>query len=260
MQETLGKNAVWTVGEVSALTRVSIRTLHHYDHLGLLQPTERSEASYRLYTPCDLTRLWRILTYRELGFSLGQIATLLEADPAAQKQALTLQAALLREQLRGLEQKLQAVTSLFHTEENPMTTQDIRQIFDQFDHSQYEEEVKKRWGDTEAYRQSAERMKGYSPADLERMKTEGAEIHARYTALLDVGTPADSPEAAAVAEAQRAYFHEWFYDCTPQLLAQVSHLWVSDPRFTANIDQVRPGLAAYEFAAVQAWAEKSGKQ
>lgn len=255
-QKPIWTAPIWTVGEVAELTRVSIRTLHHYDAIGLLTPSERSEAGYRQYTPGDLARLWRILTFRELGFSLSEILRLLDADSAAQKQALELQRTALQEQMRGLERQLCAVTSLLQ-EEPPMTQHDIKQLFDQFDHSQYEAEAKERWGDTNAYRQSEERLARYAPADMERMKVEGAALQARYADLLERGVPADSPEAAAVAEAQRAYFHTWFYDCTPQFLAQVSHVWVNDPRFTANIDRVRPGLAAYQFAAVQAWAAKN---
>ena len=250
----------WTVGEVAELTRVSVRTLHHYDAVGLLSPSARSEAGYRLYTPADVARLWRILTFRELGFSLADIGKLLGSSPEAEREALGLQAALLREQLARTQAQLDTVTSLLGAAErgegDVMTKEKIQQMFEQFDPTEYDAEVKERWGDTDAYRQSAERMARYTPVDRERMNAEGAELHARYAALLDAGTPAESPEAAAVAEAQRAYFDRWFYDCSPDMLRMVSHHWVDDPRFTANIDRIRPGLAAYEFAAVQAWAGK----
>lgn len=251
---------IWTVGEVADLTRVSVRTLHHYDEIGLLRPSERSEANYRLYTGADLARLHRILTYRDLGFPLAEIMRLLEADPAEERAALELQARLLQEQIERSQQKLRAVTSMLSAQrgegEKDMSNEEIKQLFSEFDHSQYEDEVKERWGDTEAYRQSAERMKKYTPADLERMNAEGAELHARYVALMNAGVPADSPQAAQVADAHCAYFHQWFYDCTPDMLRGVSNLWVNDPRFTANIDKIKPGLAAYQYAAVQAWAAK----
>ena len=69
-----------TVGEVAGLARVSVRTLHHYDELGLLSPSERSEAGYRLYSYDDLARLRDILIWRALGFSLAEIASVLD-DP-----------------------------------------------------------------------------------------------------------------------------------------------------------------------------------
>lgn len=247
----------WTVGEVAELTRLSIRTLHHYDEIGLLSPGERSEANYRLYTQADLTRLHRILTYRDLGFPLAEITRLLQADPAEEKQALELQAALLQEQVRVAQEKLRAVTLLLTTRgAKSMSKEEVKELFGNFDHRQYEDEVKERWGETPAYRQSNERMKRYTPADMERLKAEGAEVQVRYLALMDAGIPADSPQAAEVAESHRAHFHKWFYDCSPEMLKGVSNLWVNDPRFTKNIDKVREGLAAYQYAAVQAWASK----
>lgn len=261
MQHTT--QTLWTVGEVAELTRVSIRTLHHYDDLGLLKPSERSEANYRLYTAGDLARLYRILTWRELGFPLGEIGRLLEADPAEEKRALELQAALLGEQLRQTERKLRAVTSLLQPTRLGegawnVTKKELTEIFDGFDHSEYEAEVQERWGDTEAYRQSQARTGRYTKADWEQLKAETDALNARYLALMDAGVPADSPQAAEVAEAHRAHFHKWFYDCSPEMLRGVSNLWVQDPRFTKNIDKVRSGLAAYQHAAVQAWAGKEG--
>lgn len=253
----------WTVGEVAELTRLSVRTLHHYDDLGLLRPIERSEANYRLYSRADVARLYRILTYRDLGFPLTEIMRLLNADAAEERTALALQAALLQEQIERTQAKLRAVTSLLNADMRgegalSMSKEETKQLFDQFDNSQYEDEVKERWGNTEAYRQSTQRMKAYSPADLERMKQEGAELQAKYVALMDAGVPADSPQAAEVAEEHRAHFHQWFYDCTPEMLRGVSEMWVNDPRFTKNIDRIKEGLAAYQHATVQAWASKQG--
>lgn len=250
----------WTVGEVSLLTRVSVRTLHHYDDLGLLSPSERSGANYRLYTPADLSRLHRILTFRELGFPLAEIHNLLDGGPEGEMEALRLQVRLLRERQRQTQATLEAVEAFLHAAERGegapiMTNEMINEVFDGFDQSQYEPEVQQRWGGTDAYRQSAERTRRYSKADWEKIKAEGAVLSGRYVALMDAGVPAASPEAAAVAEAHRAYFHKWFYDCSPQMLKGISDLWVNDERFTRNIDKARAGLAAYQHAAVQAWAD-----
>lgn len=251
---------LWTVGEVAELTRVSIRTLHHYDEIGLLAPSERSEANYRLYTPADLGRLHRILTFRELGFPLAEILRLLSAGADEEQRALRLQAALLEEQLRQTEQKLQAVTSLLQAETLGegawnVTKEELKDIFGGFDHSQYENEVQERWGDTAAYKQSAERTKRYTKADWQEIKAEADAISERFVALMDAGVPADSPQAAELAEAHRAHIHKWFYDCSPEMLGGVSNLWVNDPRFTKNIDKAQEGLAAYQHAAVQAWVK-----
>lgn len=256
------QNQLWTVGEVSLLTRLSVRTLHHYDEIGLLLPSERSEANYRLYTPADLARLWRILTYRDLGFPLGEIARLLDAPPGEEAAALKTQASLLREKIQRTQDTLKAVEAFLQAAENgegvpQMTNEIIKEVFDGFDQSQYEDEVQQRWGNTDAYRQSTARTKKYRKEDWQQLKAEGEQLAARYIALMERGIPAESPEVAEIVEAHRAYFHKWFYDCSPEMLKGVSNLWVNDERFTRNIDKAKPGLAAYQYAAVQTWAGKS---
>ncbi len=70
----------YSIGKVADLSGVTIRTLHHYDEIGLLSPSGRSEAGYRIYEAQDLERLQRILFYRELGFTLEGISTIVD-DP-----------------------------------------------------------------------------------------------------------------------------------------------------------------------------------
>lgn len=251
----------WTVGDVSALTRVSIRTLHHYDDLGLLRPSGRSEANYRLYTAADLARLWRVLTYRELGFPLSEIGRLLHAPPEQEREALRTQAALLRERQRRTQATLDAVEAFLQAaergerEQNFMTNEDIQDVFDGFDHSHHEAEAQERWGDTDAYKQSTQRTKRYTRQDWENIKAEMQAITDRYVALMDAGTAPDNPEAQAVAAAHRAHFTRWYYDCSPQMFRSLARMWVEDERFTRNIDRARSGLAAYQSAAALAWAD-----
>ncbi|MFC4639764.1 MerR family transcriptional regulator [Deinococcus hohokamensis] len=253
----------WTVGEVAELTRVSIRTLHHYDAVGLLVPSARSEANYRLYTAADLARLWRILTFRELGFPLSEIARL-ERSPEEGVGALRLQAALLREQLARSQRRLDTVTSLLEAAESgkgdPMNSEQMKTMFDGFDPAQYEAEARERWGETEAYRQSAERTRRYGPAEWAQLKTEGEALTARYLALMDAGVAPGRPEAQAVAAEHRAYFSRWFYNASADMMRGLAQMWVQDERFTRNIDKARPGLAAYQSAVVDAWADSQVSQ
>lgn len=258
----MSQRAPWTVGEVADLTRLSIRTLHHYDAIGLLRPSGRSEGNYRLYTPADLGRLHRVLTFRDLGFPLAEIARLLDAQESEQLAALNLRAALLRTELGRVQRQLEQVTSLLGERPGegafPMNNDDIKEIFDGFDHQQYEPEVQERWGDTDAYRQSAERTRRYTRADWTRIKAEGEALNAQYTALMDRGVSPTSPEAQAVAAEHRAYFQRWFYDPSVEMMRGLAAMWVQDERFTRNIDKTRSGLAAYQSAAVTAWADAQG--
>jgi len=135
-----------------------------------------------------------------------------------------------------------------------MINEEQREMFGAFDPSRYEEEVKQRWGDTEAYRESARRTSRYTKADWEQVKQEGAEINDAFLALMRAGVSATSPEARQVAERHRAYISRWFYECTPEIHAGLGQMYVADPRFTASIDRAEPGLAAYMSQAIAARA------
>ncbi|WP_233218811.1 MerR family transcriptional regulator [Deinococcus arcticus] len=250
----------WTVGEVSQLTRLSVRTLHHYDEIGLLRPSERSEGNYRLYTPGDLVRLRAALTYRQLGFGLAEVARLLDAPPPEQRRALETQLLLLRESQRKTQATIDAVQAMLSTQGEPMNNEDVRAVFDGFDPEQYEAEVQERWGETDAYRQSKARTSRYTRADWEAVKAEMQGIGEAYIALMDAGVAPQSPQAQAVAARHRAHIHARYYDAPPAMMRGLAQMWVGDERFTRSIDEARPGLAAYQSAAVTAWADAQGEQ
>jgi len=250
----------WTVGQAAELSKVSVRALHHYDEIGLLSPSARSEAGYRLYDEADLELLHQILLFRELGFSLDEIRSIVR-DPAFDRdEALRAQRSLLAEKGQRTQAMLAAIDALLASTEKGTTMSDSEraelfgELFDGFNPDDYEAEVQERWGDTDAYRQSAERTKRYGKAQWEQIKAETAENDTAFIALMDAGVPSDSPEAMALAEAKREHISRWFYDCPIEFYVNMAAIWVNDPRFTKNIDKARPGLAAYQYAAVQALA------
>ena len=256
----------WTVGEAAKLAKVSVRTLHHYDEIGLLEPSDRSVAGYRLYAVGDLERLQQIMLFRELGFALPQIRTII-LDPGFDRtEALKAQRNLLSEKARRTQAAIEAIDlQLMEMEEGiPMTKEEasemLGELFDGFDPAEYEDEVQERWGETDAYKQSAERTKRYKKADWEQIKAEMADNDARFIALMDAGAPADSAEAMDAAEAKRLHISKWFYDCPIEFYVNMASIWVNDPRFTKNIDKAREGLAAYSYAAVVALAKAGGIQ
>jgi DNA-binding transcriptional MerR regulator len=248
----------WTVGEAAHLAKVSVRTLHHYDEVGLLSPSARSEAGYRLYDGDDLTQLHQILLFRELGFSLDEIRQIILDPTFDRAEALRAQRTLLAEKARRTEAMLSAIDAALATlnEGATMTDQEradmFGELFDGFNPDDYEEEVQERWGDTDAYKQSAERTKRYTKADWAQIAAEQDANTEAFVALMDAGVPSDSPEAMALAEAKRLIISKWFYDCPVEFYANMACIWVNDPRFTKNIDKAREGLAAYSYAAVQA--------
>jgi DNA-binding transcriptional MerR regulator len=248
-----------TVGEAARLAKVSVRTLHHYDQLGIVSPSARTEAGYRLYESVDLERLHRVMVFRELGFSLDEISQIVTDPDFDQTEALRAQRSLLAEKARRTEMMLTAIDAALAAVEggSEMSDQErtemFGELFDGFDPAEYRDEVQERWGETDAYKQSAARTKRYTKADWAQIKAEGEANTAEFVRLLDAGVAADAPEALAAAAEKHAQLEKWFYDAPLEMFANLSDMWVNDPRFKKNIDKPRQGLAEYERAAVKAW-------
>lgn len=244
----------FTVGELAKLTGVTVRTLHHYDEIGLVTPSQRTAAGYRLYGERDVLRLQQVLVHRELGLPLEQIAAVLDAPGFARAEALRVQRAALVERRGKLDAMLAAVDAALRLEEGKadMKADDVKQLFDGFDPAQYEDEVKERWGETDAYKESARRTKKYGKAEWEQIRAEGEAIYARLAELMREGAAADDARCRGVAEAHRAHIDRWFYPCSKQMHAGLAELYVGDPRFTANLDKVAPGFAQYLHDAIVA--------
>src|SRR6478735_5961710 len=202
------------VGEVATLAGVTVRTLHHYDRIGLLSPSGRTAAGYRQYAPSDLDRLHQVLLYRELGFPLDEVATLLD-DPSADPEAH------LRRQHRMLRDRLERTSAMVEAVEKEMearamgislTPEERFEVFGENDPAQYDAEVEERWGETDAYAQSKRRTAAYTKDDWLRIKEEGAAVERRFAEALQSGVPADSPEAMDIAEEHRQQISRNFYD------------------------------------------------
>ncbi|HZD03899.1 MAG TPA: MerR family transcriptional regulator, partial [Longimicrobiales bacterium] len=150
-----------TVGEVARLARTTVRTLHHYDEIGLLRPSGRSDTGYRLYGDRDLERLHQILVLRELDVPLDTIREILDDPTYDRGRALRGQRELLEERLRRTESIIRAVDAALDalTGGRKMMPEEL---FEGFDPSEYEDEARERWGGTEAYAESARRARGYS--------------------------------------------------------------------------------------------------
>ena len=250
-----------TIGEAAKLAHVSVRTLHHYDKLGLLSPSARSEAGYRLYAPGDLERLQQILFYKELGFGLEDIRDLV-ADPGFdRREALVSQRELIAGRAKRLGAMLELIDKTLMALQGgiPMTKEEMFEVFGDFDPAEHEDEVKERWGDTEAYKESARRTKGYTRADWQRIKDEGAAEMANMVDLFDQGVDPEDARAMDVAEEARLTIDRNFYPCPHRMHVGLGEMYVADPRFTAFYDNQRAGLAKWFSAAIKANAGRAAK-
>ena len=246
----------WTVGQVARLAGVTVRTLHHYDQIGLLPPSGRAANGYRTYTAVDLARLQRVLSWRELGFDLEQVADLVATDgsPATVAEQLRRQHSLLVERI----ERLQAVAATVHKtmEAHDMgirlTPEEMLEVFGEHDPTEHAEEATERWGETDAYQESQRRTSRYTKDDWLRIRQEGDAVNEAFAAAMRGGHATDSPEAAAAAVAHREQIGRWFYEVTPEVHQGLAQMYVADPRFTATYDAIEPGLATYVSEAVQA--------
>ncbi|MBO3749729.1 MerR family transcriptional regulator [Streptosporangiaceae bacterium NEAU-GS5] len=248
----------YSVGQVAAFACVTVRTLHHYDEIGLLSPGERTAAGYRRYTEPDLDRLQQILFYRELGFSLEEVAAILDDPSADPLTHLRRQHELLRQRIDRLARMAAAVEQAMeaHAMGISLTPEERFEVFGDFRPEDHEEEVRERWGDSEAFEQSRRRAASYTKQDWLKIKDEGGEILAALADAYAAGQPPYSPQAMDAAEAHRAHIGRWFYDCSPQIHRGLGDMYVADPRFAANYETVATGLAQYVRDAIHANADR----
>lgn len=237
-----------TVNEVSRQTGVSIRTLHYYDAIGLLRPTQVTEAGYRLYDDTALERLQNILLFRELQFPLREIRAILDSPDFDRKKALDQQIALLQMKKKHIENLIDLARGIRMMGVNNLdfSAFDTRQI------DEYARQAKAAWGKTEAYREFEEKNRGRTAAE-QRVLGEG------FMALfVQFGQLRGMPPAEAAVQAQveklRAYITENFYTCTPEILRGLAELYAGGGSMTENIDKAAgDGTAAFVAEAIRAY-------
>jgi DNA-binding transcriptional MerR regulator len=253
-----------TVSQVARISGISVRALHHYDEIGLLRPAQRSPAGYRLYSGADLERLQQVLFFRALEVPLDEIARIM-GDPRfdvaatlrSQREILISKVAHAGALIRAIEaaidrlEKGQTIMSDGNDAGNELSS-----MFEGFKPEEYEAEAEQRWGQTDAFQESKRRTARYTKADWQRYKAEAEANGKRFAAAMEAGLPPDSDQAMDAAEEHRLIIDRWFYPCSREFHPRLGELYVTDPRFTANIDKVKPGMAAYQRDAFAANARR----
>lgn len=231
-----------TVKQVSQVSGVSVRTLHHYDAIGLLKPTRVTEAGYRLYDEDALERLQSILLFRELQFPLKEIGRILDTPGFDRRAALNDQIHLLELQREHIDRLLSSAREMQENGGKMMSFS----VFDKKQQLAFAEEAKQRWGSTDAYRESQEKTAGKSD---EQLRQDGSDLMAFFAKLgqLKSGNPHGEKAQAVVAELQQ-FITEHYYNCTKPILSGLGQMYVADERFKANIDNAG-GEGTAEFAA-----------
>ena len=240
-----------TVHEVSALTGVSVRTLHHYDAIGLLSPAAVTDAGYRLYDEKSLARLQDILLYRELEFPLKQIKSILDSPGFDRKTALSQQIELLTVRKERLEQLITFAQALRQKGNDNMNFT----AFDEEKQKQYAEQAKKAWGDTDAYKEYEKKSAHTTAAQQKQAGIALMQRMAEFGAM-----KASSPAEPAVQEKVRElqdFITENFYTCTKPILSGLGQMYAAGGEMTENIDAVGgAGTGAFIAAAIEEYCKE----
>lgn len=245
-----------TVSDVAKLANVSVRTLHHYDEIGLLEPSARSAAGYRLYGPADLEKLQQILLFRELGFPLADIRRIMTDPRFDRSAALTRQRKMLEAREGRIQAMLGAVDrALAATEKGiAMDDKDMFEVFGDFDPKAYKDEARERWGETDAYKESARRTKAFTKNDWKRVKAEQDGVVEDFAEAFRSGARPGDPAVQEIVERHRKSI-ENFYACSRQMHANLGRMYVADPRFEKYYEDRAEGLAQFVCDAIVYAAE-----
>ncbi|WP_106495222.1 MerR family transcriptional regulator [Lentibacillus sp. Marseille-P4043] len=244
------------VKEVADLVGISVRTLHHYDEIGLLTPESTTESGYRLYSDSDLEALQQILFFKEIGFPLKKIKEIISSPSFDRKEALKLHRKMLLEKRSRLDQMISTIDkTIQHSKgEIDMSAKERFEGFD-FSRNPYEQEARDRWGD-KAVNESNAKVGNMSKGD---QKTLEDEFNALYRKLAEIRH--EPPESGIAQENIELRFNYLNKVGTYSLDAfkGLGQMYVEDDRFTKNIDQFGEGLAVFMRDAMAVYADKNKK-
>ena len=233
-----------SVGELTRRTGVSARTLHYYDQIGLLRPSQTTAAGYRYYDGEAVALLQQILFYRELDFPLCDIKRILHSPDYDRIEAMKKHRTLLilkrdrmNELIRLTDETLKGESNMSFTSFDSAEIERTRQA--------YTAEAEARWGHTEAYRQSAEREKGYSDEERARIQAEADDIFLAFANCVREDAAPGSERAQALVGRWQAHISAYHYDCSKPILKCLGQMYTADERFTGNIDRFCDGTAAF---------------
>lgn len=235
-----------TVHEISKISGVSIRALHHYDHIGLLPATEVTEAGYRLYDEAALERLQHILLFKELEFSLKDIKEILDSPDFDRSKALEQQIHLLELRKEHLQNLIDLACGIKMIGVKQMSFE----AFDTKKIDEYAAQAKASWGKTDAYKEFEKKSEGRSKEMQQKLNVEMMNIFTEFGKMRDK-TP-DSEEAIALVKKLQEHITENYYTCTDEILQGLGAMYAGGGDFTANIDKAGgEGTAVFVCEAIK---------
>ena len=240
-----------TVAQMRRRTGVSVRTLHHYDQIGLLKPTTVTEAGYRLYDDTALDKLYMILVYRELGLSLNEIGSILDAPDYDRNRVLEHQIKLMQERAEKLQNRISFARGILMLGVKYMDFEG----FDPKKIDEYSQQAKTLYGKTDAYKEFEQKQKGRTKEQEKDLNAQVMNFFARLGKMRPCAP--DSEEAQNWAKELQAFFTEHFYTCTPQILKGLAESYAGGGSMTENIDRVGgEGTGAFAKQVIDLYTQK----
>ncbi|WP_019423462.1 MerR family transcriptional regulator [Paenibacillus sp. OSY-SE] len=252
----------YRVKEVANLVGISVRSLHHYDEIGLLKPDTVTPAGYRLYSDDNLATLQQVLFFKEIGFSLEDIKQILGQPNFDRKHALQVHRELLLKKKERIEDIIRTVDRTITSLEGGIVMKK-KEMFEGFDMAEieahqrkYAEEAREKYG-RDVVDCTMERTSKYANDDWAAIMASQAAIYNKLIAAMEQG-PADPQVQAAVGEWRRHITNN-FYDCTLDIFRGLGDLYIADDRFTKSIDQYQSGLAQFMREAMHIYCDNEEK-
>jgi DNA-binding transcriptional MerR regulator len=242
-----------SIGALSRLSGVSVRTLRYYDQIGLLPPSQIAKSGYRSYDDAAAERLWQILFYRELGFPLRDIAAILTAPGFDRVRALTEHHALLLQKRDRLDGLILLVTETLKGERTMEFQPFDTKLIDK-QREEYTAEAKARWGETPEYRESTTRENARSGEQRVRMRADERAFFTAFAALR--GAKTSDARVQALVKRWQAHITQHYYTCTDEILAVLGQMYITDTRFRQNIDRYGEGTALLMSKAIAYFCRK----
>jgi DNA-binding transcriptional MerR regulator len=246
--------AAYTVGQLARMAGVSVRTLHHYHQIGLLAPSARTEAGYRLYGEPELLRLQQLLFFKELDMPLDEVRQILDDPGFDPVVALEGHRQLLQQRMERLARLLKTIDRTIDrlTEEDmTLTDEELYEGFTTEQIERYKRQARKMY-DPALVEESERRVKRMRRAQWQAVGAEGEAVTTALAALVD-REPGDTEVQALVAR-----HHAWienFYPCSAEVYCGLAQGYVEHPEFRAFYEKVRPGLAGFLSAAMVHYAD-----
>jgi len=235
-----------TVSEVSKISGVSIRALHYYDSVGLLKPAEVTESGYRLYGEKELYRLQTILLYKEIGLSLADIKAIIDNPDFDFNTAIKNHIEMLKLRRNHIDELIIHASKMLKGENADF------KVFDRKIMENYAKEVKERWGETESFKESAQKLKDKSEDEKSLIADGLMDIFKKFGEIK--GTSPESEKAQNAVKELKNYITENYYNCTNEILQGLSQMYVLDKRFRENIDNAGgEGTAEFVREAISAY-------